>query len=111
MTPCKTILLAIGLIAATGSVAVAMAGSNTAQERDRAAKPKYCPLDDSSGFDARELRGRQLPFARRGAHRHDCSLRVVKRDGENLAVTADFSPSRINVAVADGRVIRIAGVF
>jgi hypothetical protein len=39
------------------------------------------------------------------------AFRVVERDGEPLAVTEDFSTSRLNVAVADGRVTRVVGLF
>ena len=35
------------------------------------------------------------------------TLRVVQRDGVDLAVTADFSPSRVNVAVAAGTVVAV----
>jgi hypothetical protein len=45
------------------------------------------------------------------ARRRGFVLRVVERDGEQLAVTEDFSTSRINVAVRDGRVTRVDGFF
>jgi hypothetical protein len=35
------------------------------------------------------------------------TLRVVERDGEQLAVTMDFSPSRVNVAVEAGVVVSV----
>ena len=34
-------------------------------------------------------------------------LRVVRRDGENLPVTLDFRPNRVNVEVTDGEVTAI----
>jgi hypothetical protein len=49
--------------------------------------------------------------ARAIARRHGCIVRVVRRDGENLAVTDDFRTDRINVAVRNGRVVRATGVF
>jgi hypothetical protein len=49
--------------------------------------------------------------SREAARRHDCTVRVVKRNGENLAITDDLEPNRINVAVRDRRVTCIRGVF
>ena len=34
-------------------------------------------------------------------------LRVVRRDGEDLAVTMDFRPNRVNVEVTDGEVTAV----
>jgi hypothetical protein len=70
----------------------------------------FCPRH-SEEFDARELVGLQVGKARRRAERHDCSLRVVRRNGEWLVVTQDFRSDRINVAVRDRRVRRIVGVY
>jgi hypothetical protein len=36
---------------------------------------------------------------------------VTRRNGEDLAVTEDFSFSRINVAVRNRRVTKVFGVF
>ena len=73
--------------------------------------PKYCPLHDPDGYNARRLIGRRLPRAREIAHAHDCTVRVVKRDGESLPITEDFSRTRIDVAVNDGRVTAIDGIY
>jgi hypothetical protein len=35
------------------------------------------------------------------------TMRVVRIDGEDLAVTADYSETRVNVAVADGVVTEV----
>jgi len=59
----------------------------------------------------RRLPGRRLVVAERMAHEARCPLRVVRRDGLDLPVTEDFSPSRINVAVRAGRVVRMTGLF
>lgn len=82
------------------------------------ADPSYerplCPTSDGlrseQRFDAARLVGRSMPAARKLANRHGCSVRVVKRNGEWLAVTEDFSPSRINVAVREGTVVRIVSI-
>lgn len=38
------------------------------------------------------------------------NARVAERDGESLAVTADYSESRVNVAMADGKIIRVMSI-
>lgn len=47
--------------------------------------------------------------ARFRASQSGFSLRVVSRDGNELAVTMDFVPTRINVAVSGGRVTQFRG--
>jgi hypothetical protein len=89
-------------------VALALtAGAATAQPLSGG---HFCPRD-SERFDARELVGLRVGKARRTAERHDCSLRVVRRDGEWLVVTQDIRTDRINVAVRDRRVRRIVGIY
>jgi hypothetical protein len=60
---------------------------------------------------SRRLVGRRLGAARATAERAGCPLRVVIRDGQSLAVTEDFSPSRINVRTERGLVVEIVGLF
>jgi hypothetical protein len=57
------------------------------------------------------LIGRRVGKARRIAEHHGCTLRVVRRGGEPLVVTQDFRTDRINVAVRDQVVRRIAGIY
>ncbi|WP_022930087.1 hypothetical protein [Patulibacter americanus] len=77
-------------------------------------QPILCPSDKAGGapgaFDARELEGRPLAEAQATAKARGCSVRVARRDGEDLMVTQDLSTSRINVEVTDGRVTRVLGV-
>lgn len=78
-------------------------------------QPIPCPSNKDGGsspsaFDARELEGRTLAQAEATAKARGCSVRVARRDGEDLIVTQDLSTSRINVEVADGRVTRVLGV-
>jgi hypothetical protein len=40
-----------------------------------------------------------------------CTLRVVRRDGVNVPYTGDYRQDRVNVAVRDGQVKRVVGVF
>jgi len=41
----------------------------------------------------------------------DLHVRVISRDGHGLALTADRSPNRINVALVEGRVSRVDGAY
>jgi hypothetical protein len=73
---------------------------------------QICPKGSgAAGYDADRLEDRRLKRARQIAHKHDCTVRVVKRDGEHLPVTDDLRPNRINVAVERGRIRRVIGVF
>lgn len=60
---------------------------------------------------SRRVEGWSLERARARAERVRCPLRVVKLDGEQLAVTDDYSESRINVVVDAGRITKVAGLF
>lgn len=62
-------------------------------------------------FDATSLVGMRLPEAEARAEAAGCSVRVVVEDGEPLAVTQDFSPFRINVAIRTGTVVEIDGLY
>jgi hypothetical protein len=77
-------------------------------------QPIPCPSDKAVGapgsFDARELEGQALAEAKATANARGCSVRVARRDGEDLMVTQDLSTSRINVEVTDGRVTRVLSV-
>jgi hypothetical protein len=53
----------------------------------------------------RQLIGLQLDDARELATQSGCHLRVVRRDGKGLAVTADLDTSRINVETEDDVVV------
>ena len=101
-------VLAAGLILAVAATALPVTPEPAS--RATAGKGPYCPRGHEDGYRARKLVGKPVPRARKAARRHDCSLRIVQRNGRDLAVTADFVPSRINVAVRDGRVTGIAGV-
>jgi hypothetical protein len=67
------------------------------------------PMRES--YDARDLVGLRVAKARRVAERHRCTLRVVRRNGEDLVVTQDFRTDRINVAVRRHVVKRIVGIY
>lgn len=58
-------------------------------------------------WNAEKLEGKKIRKAKRIAERHGCTVRVVKRDGEELPVTMDFSYNRINVSIRDKRVKKV----
>lgn len=99
-----TIVVALLLL---GAPAVASTASPAA-----AADPIYCPRHDREDrFDANRVEDKRVKRARRIARRHDCVVRVVKRDGEDLTITDDLRHDRINVVVRDRRVKRVDGVY
>jgi hypothetical protein len=51
--------------------------------------------------------GLSIPRAQRIAHRYRCFIRVAVRNGKDLTLTADLQTKRINVAVRDGRIVRV----
>jgi hypothetical protein len=61
-------------------------------------------------LDARDLLGMGQAQAERLAKRNGCSLRVVERDGERMAVTDDLRVDRINVKVHRGYVTALQSV-
>ena len=61
-------------------------------------------------FDARELLGLREAAAERLAEAGDCTMRVVTRDGEQLAVTQDLRFDRINVRVERGYVTAVRSI-
>ena len=71
----------------------------------------YCPMDDSSGFDANDLIGLEVKAASQAAKEHRCTVRVVEEDGDSLARTDDLRANRINVATEDGTITKIDGVY
>lgn len=103
-----------GLVVTVTVFAIGVPGAGAA-----AAEGLVCPVEfaaaggadpRSSPFEIERLEGRRTGAARRLAARHGCQLRVVRRNGRWLAVTEDYSTSRINVAVRDGRVRRALSV-
>jgi hypothetical protein len=60
--------------------------------------------------NARRFVGMTVRHARRLGRAHDCLVRVVRRNGEDLIVTTDFRTDRANVAVRDHRITRVVGI-
>lgn len=103
-----------GLVAAAVVIAICAPGAAVG-----AAAAVKCPAaligdgateSPAGEFEIGRLEGLRTGAARRLAARHGCQVRVVRRNGRWLVVTEDYSPSRINVAVRDGRVKRALSV-
>jgi hypothetical protein len=63
-----------------------------------------------SRVDVRQLLGLKLAVAERRAAQHALQVRVVERDGHDLAQDAMYLANRVDVVVSSGVVTRIAGV-
>jgi hypothetical protein len=103
-------LIAALLIAAPVIATGAPDGAGTADRRGASGEGQRCPRGDHEGYEARRLKGKTTKRARKAARRRDCYIRVIKRNGEYLAVTDDFVVNRINVGVRRHVVKSIHGV-
>jgi hypothetical protein len=99
------LLLAVPVIA-TG----ATEDAGPTDRRGASGEGQRCPRGDHEGYEARRLKGKTTKRARKVARRHDCYIRVIKRNGEYLAVTDDFVVNRINVGVRRQVVKTVHGV-
>ena len=70
------------------------------------------PADGGASYDAatRALVGLSEADATTAAQNNGWELRVAKRDGVDLAVTADYRTNRVNVAVAAGVVVAVQSI-
>lgn len=104
----------VGVLAMAGAVTGCGGEDESAADVTRPADPVYCPsaVDDMAAgtFDARDVLGQSLGDAERTAKDHDCMVRVVAEDGEDLPQTMDLRIERINVEVRDGVVVALRGV-
>jgi hypothetical protein len=68
-----------------------------------------CPADaPARRLDARRFVGLTLSAARDLAGDFNCTVRATERDGRSLPHTQDLRRDRINVAVRDGRILRVS---
>ena len=74
-------------------------------------QPLRCPGEAFVPVRDRAVRGLPTKRARELVARRGCEMRVVKRDGRDLIVTDDLSVPRVNVAVRDGHVVRVTGIY
>lgn len=58
-----------------------------------------------------DLVGKSVEKARAIVKERDFEMRVVKRDGEELPVTQDLTPGRVNVVVEGGEVTEVDGLY
>ena len=71
----------------------------------------WCPREDRDGLRTSRLVDRRVSVARGMAERNGCDFRIVKRNGEWLAITTDYSNVRVNVVVRHRHVRRVHGVY
>lgn len=96
---------------AVALAAFAVSVPASASALTKAGSPDYsrnCPKT-RSGWNSRVLIGKPVVRARRIAVRHNCSIRVTRRNGKDRVVTSDYVNRRINVAIRGEkrRVVRI----
>jgi hypothetical protein len=70
----------------------------------------FGPQRTTQSFRAHQLVGLDVSEARGLAREHDCSVRVVKRDGKSLSTTLELDYRRVDVAVEDHRVVAVEDV-
>jgi hypothetical protein len=69
-----------------------------------------CPLGAAQQLDADRLLGMRLAPAEALAERFDCTVRIVRLDGEWQIVTQDHRSDRINVWLDDGVVTKVESI-
>lgn len=61
-------------------------------------------------FDARRILGLDLQRAEQVAAKSGCTVRVIRRDDEDLPRTDDLRPNRVNVTTQQGVVVELEGI-
>lgn len=69
-----------------------------------------CSGPPQGTFDATAIVGEPIDAAEKAATEQGCAVRVAILDGEGQALTQDFRPDRVNVAVDDGTVTEIIDI-
>ena len=106
----RTALAVVAALLVAAPVIATGATEGTDARHGASGEGQRCPRGDHEGYEARRLKGKTTKRARKVARRHDCFIRVVKRNGEYLAVTDDFVVNRINVGVRRHVVKSVHGV-
>lgn len=68
-----------------------------------------CTRGEPEGFTLSDVEGKPLSEVESWAASKGWTVRVVVKDGEPLAVTADYNPDRVNTQVEAGVVTRYCG--
>lgn len=98
--------------AVTGTTNDASGGEPTIPDLPRNDDPSAvtCTGPPQGTFDATAVVGEPVAEAKQAAVDEGCQIRVAMRDGESLALTQDYRPDRVNVAVEDGEVTEIIDI-
>jgi hypothetical protein len=109
------------LVASMAALALALAVAGCGADDDAGAggtsptgstQAVVCPQGaGEKSFDANSLVGMPLGQAEKTAADHGCTVRPVKVDGKDRAVTMDLRQDRINVEVEEGKVTVVEGVY
>ena len=109
------VALAIGLTDSGDSDSSEDSGTTVASERGTtvASDPGTATAECPKGTVAEEdVVGLTVEQAQQVARQQGCNkIRVIQRDGKDLPVTLDFQTDRLNVAVEDGKVTGVDGVY
>lgn len=74
-------------------------------------QPLRCPGRFGVPVRSGEIRGLSVDDAAAFVAERGCTLRVVRIDGVDQVITEDFSLSRVNAIVRDGRVVGVDGFY
>ncbi|MBJ7353647.1 MAG: hypothetical protein JHC98_02385 [Thermoleophilaceae bacterium] len=107
------LVIVIFLAFAFGALVLILA-NNTAPDTGSGGTPGVetsmdCERGTPEGFALSDVEGKTLDEAEAWAASTGRTIRVVIEDGKALAVTADYSPDRVNTQVEAGVVTRYCG--
>ncbi len=71
--------------------------------------PSLVPVDPVFDVkDANSLIGQKLDIVQPELEKANIAFRVIEKDGEQYAVTADYSPDRLNFRIKNGVIIGVS---
>lgn len=103
------VLLAIALSALVLILAKSTGSDTGSGETPGAPNAFDCTRGDPKAFSLSDVEGKPLREVESWAESKGWTVRVVVKDGEPLATTADYSPDRVNTQVEAGVVTRYCG--
>jgi hypothetical protein len=101
-------LAPVAAVVALGLLAVACGDD---EETAATTAETVAPADgEALEFDESIVTGLSVEEAETAAEEAGFTLRIARQDGEDLALTMDFIPNRVNVEVTDGVVTGVVSV-